>query len=265
MGIPLLRGRDFNDSDLYDRPFVVIISESLARQYFANEDPIGHRTQCGLDSSNWMTIVGVVGDVRQYSPAARPELELYMPVRQHPFMSTDMEVVVRAIGNPKALIPAVQKSIHDTNPEIALKFTTMSAMVADSIDTQRFRTVLASIFAVLALLLALSGMYAVMNYVTTQRMAEFGLRSALGAQRCNIVGLVLGGALKVAAIGVTIGLALSVLTTRLFESMLFGVKSMDATTYGIVIVVVLPVIVLAAAVPGWRASQVDPMVALRYE
>jgi ABC-type antimicrobial peptide transport system permease subunit len=146
-----------------------------------------------------------------------------------------------------------------------LKFTTMSDMVGDSIGTQRFRTVLASIFAVLALLLALSGMYAVMNYVTTQRMAEFGLRSALGAQRGNIVGLVLGGALKVAAIGVTIGLALSVLTTRLFESMLFGVKSMDATTYGIVIVVVLPVIVLAAAVPGWRASQVDPMVALHYE
>ena len=265
MEIPLLRGRDFNDGDVFDRPFVVIISASLARQYFSGEDAIGHRIQCGLDSSKWMTVVGVVGDVRQYSPAARPEPELYMPMRQHPFSATDMEVVVRAIGDPRALIPAVEKAIHDTDPEIALKFTTMSDMVSDSIGAQRFRTVLTSTFAVLALLLALSGMYAVMNYVTRRRTGEFGLRSALGAQRGNIVALVLRGALKVAGIGVAIGLALSIITARLFESMLFGVKSLDATTYGIVIVIVLPVVVLAAAVPSWRASQVDPMVALRYE
>ena len=159
----------------------------------------------------------------------------------------------------------MEKTIHGVNPEIALKFTTMSDMVSDSIGPQRFRSVLASVFAALALLLALFGMYAVMSYTTTQRTAEFGLRSALGAQRGNIVRLVLRGALRVAVIGVAIGLALSMLTTRLFASMLFNVKSLDVVTYTIVIVALFPVIVLAAAVPAWRASRIDPMEALRHE
>ena len=265
MGIPLLRGRDFNDGDLHDRPFVVIISESLARQNFPNEDPIGHRIMCGLDSPNWMTIVGVVGDVRQSSPAAQPGPELYMPLQQHPFMATDQEIVVRTFGNPETLIPAVQNTIHNLDPEVALKFTTMTELVSDSIGAQRFRTALASIFAVLALLLALSGMYAVTSYVTAQRTAEFGLRSALGAQPGNVIRLVLRGAVTLAAIGAIVGVLLSIVTGRLLSSMLFGVKSMDAATYTLVIVVVLPVIVLAAAVPAWRASRVDPMVALRHE
>ena len=265
MGIPLLRGRDFNDADLNDQPFVAIVSESLASQNFPNEDPIGHRIMCGLDSPKWMTIVGVVGDVRQSSPAAQPGPEIYMPLRQHPFPSTDVEVVLRTSRDPQMLIPAVQKTIVGVNSQIAMKFTTMGDLVRDSIGDQRFRAVLASSFAVLALLLALSGMYAVMSYLTTQRTAEFGLRSALGAQPGNIVGLVLRAAVGVAAIGVAAGLLLSILTARLLESMLFGVKSMDAATYASVIAIVLPTIVLAAAIPAWRASRVDPMVALRHE
>jgi putative ABC transport system permease protein len=267
MEIPVLRGRDFNDGDLYDRPFVAIISESLALQYFPKEDPIGHRIQCGMDmdSLNWMTIVGVVSDVRQSSPAARPGPELYMPLWQHPFMANDAELVLRTPGNPESLISAVRNSVRDADPKIALKFTTMTELVSDSIGIQRFRTVLASVFAVLALVLALSGMYAVMSYVTAQRTAEFGLRSALGAQPGNIIRLVLGGATKLAAIGVAIGTLFSLLTGRLLSSMLFGVKSTDALTYALVIVIVVPVVLLAAAWPAWRASRVDPMVALRYE
>ncbi|HXA57222.1 MAG TPA: ABC transporter permease [Candidatus Acidoferrum sp.] len=265
MGIPLLRGRDFDDGDLYDRPFVAIISESLARQNFPNEDPIGHRIMTGMDSPKWMTVVGIVGDVRQSSPAAQPGSEIYMPLEQHPFPSTDLEVVVRTGANPEDLIPAVQRTIHETSPEIAVKFTTMRDLLSDSIGAQSFRTALASIFAVLALLLALSGMYAVMSYVTTQRTSEFGLRSALGAQRGNIVALVLSSAVKVAATGVILGLLLSVFASRLLESMLFGVKSLDAATYAIVAAVILPIILLAAAAPAWRAACVDPMVALRHE
>jgi putative ABC transport system permease protein len=217
------------------------------------------------DSLNWMTIVGVAGDVRQSSPAAQPGPELYMPLGQHPFMASDAELVVRTSGDPKSLIRAVGDSVHDVDPEIAVKFTTMSELVSDSIGIQRFRTVLASVFAALALVLALSGMYAVMSYVTAQRTAEFGLRSALGAQPRSIVRLVLGGATRLAAIGMLAGMLLSIFTGRLLSSMLFGVKSTDALTYMLVIAIVVPVILSAAALPAWRASRVDPMVALRYE
>jgi predicted permease len=265
MGISLLRGRDFDDADLYDRPFVAIISESLAREDFPNEDPIGHRIMCGLDSPNWMTVVGVVGDVRQSSPAAQPGPELYMPLRQHPFYANEAEVVVRTAGDPNRLIPSVQQTVHDVDPQIAMRFTTMSELVSDSIGTQRFRTVLASIFAGLALLLALSGMYAVMNYITAQRTSEFGLRSALGAQQGNLLLLVLRGAARFATAGVAIGVSLSIASSRLLTSMLFGVKSLDVATYALVIAIVIPVVLLASAIPAWRASRVDPVTALRSE
>jgi predicted permease len=265
MGIPLLRGRDFNDADLYDRSFVAIVSESLARQNFPNEDPIGHRVQCGLDSPKWMTIVGVVGDVRQSSPAAEPGPEIYMPLRQHPFVANEVEVVIRTAGDAKTLIPAAQKTIHNLDPEIAMKFTTMNELVSDSIGAQRFRTALASIFAVLAVLLALSGMYAVMSYVSAKRTAEFGLRSALGAQQSNLVLLVLRGAIGMAGIGLAIGAVLSVATGRLLSSMLFGVKNLDPFTYAVVIAIVVPVILLASAIPARRASLADPVTALRCE
>jgi ABC-type antimicrobial peptide transport system permease subunit len=212
-----------------------------------------------------MTVIGVVGDVRQSSPAAQPGPELYMPLWQHPFVANDAELVLRTLGNPALLIPAVQNTVRDVNPEIAVKFTTMSELVSDSIGAQRFRTVLASIFAVLALVLALSGMYALMSYVTTQRTAEFGLRSALGARPRNIIYLVLGGATKLAVIGVITGTLFSILTGRVLSSMLFGVKSADALTYALVIAIVVPVVLSAAALPAWRASRIDPMVALRYE
>jgi ABC-type antimicrobial peptide transport system permease subunit len=151
------------------------------------------------------------------------------------------------------------------NPEVATKFTTMNDLVSDSISAQRFRTALASSFAVLALLLALSGMYAVMNYVTARRTSEFGLRSALGAQPRNILTLVLSGAARLGILGVIAGLGLSIFSGRLLSTMLFGIQSTDPKTYITVIAVVLPVVVLAAALPAWRASRVDPVVALRNE
>jgi predicted lysophospholipase L1 biosynthesis ABC-type transport system permease subunit len=146
-----------------------------------------------------------------------------------------------------------------------MKFTTMSALVSDSIGAQRFRTALASIFAVLAVLLALSGMYAVVSYVTAQRTAEFGLRSALGAQQSNLVLLVLRGAAGIAGTGIAIGVLLSVAAGRWLSSMLFGVKNLDPVTYALVIAIVVPVILLASAIPLRRAMGVAPMVALRYE
>jgi len=267
LGIKLLGGRDFNDGDQNDRPLVVVISESVARQIFPGEDPLGHRIVCGLDATSMkgMTIVGIVGDVRQDSPASQPGPALYMPFRQHPNYAGEVEVVVRTPGNPEALIPAVQNTIRDMNPQVATKFTTMTESVSDSISAQRFRTALASTFAVLALLLALSGMYAVMSYVTTRRTPEFGLRTALGAQPGSIVGLVLGGAAKLAVVGVIAGVLVSFAASRLLSAMLFGVEGTDVSTYAGVIAIVLPVIVLAAVLPAWRASRIDPMIALRHD
>ena len=267
IGMRLLRGRDFNEGDTSDRPLVVVISESLAREVFPNQDPIGHRIGCGfdMDSMKGMTIVGVVSDVRQDSPASQPGPGLYVPLSQHPQRASEVELVIRSSGNPDALVPAVQKTIQEMNPQVATKFTTMTELINDSVGAQRFRSALASSFAGLALLLSIFGMYAVMSYVTTRRTSEFGLRSALGAQPGSIVGLVLGDAAKMALAGVVAGVVLSLTAGRLLRSMLFGLKATDAVTYVGVVALVLPVIVLAAALPAWRSSRVDPMIALRNE
>jgi len=267
IGMKVLRGRDFNEGDTSDRPLVVVISESLARQAFPNEDPLGHRIVCGFDmvSMKGMTVVGVVSDVRQDSPASQPGPGLYVPLDQHPQRADQVEVVVRTSGNPDAMVPVVQKTIQEMNPQVATKFTTMTELVNDSVSAQRFRSALAGSFAGLALLLAISGMYAVMSYVTTRRTSEFGLRSALGAQPGSIVGLVLGDAAKMAMVGVIAGVLLSLAASRLLQAMLFGLKSTDVVTYVGVVVVILPIIVLAAALPAWRSSRVDPMIALRNE
>ena len=267
IGMRLLRGRDFNEGDTGDRPLVAIISESLARAAFPNQDPLGHRIGCGFDmvSMKGMTIVGVVSDVRQDSPASQPGPALYVPLDQHPERADQVELVVRTSGNPDTLVPAVQKTIRDMNPQVSTKFTTMTELINDSLSAERFRSALAVSFAGLALLLAISGMYAVMSYVTTRRTSEFGLRSALGAQPGNIVGLVLGDAAKMALLGLVAGVLLSLTAGRLLRSMLFGLKTTDTVTYAGVIVLILPIIVLAAALPAWRSSRVDPMIALRNE
>jgi predicted permease len=266
MGIPLLRGRDFNANDVYDRPLVTIISESVARQSFPGQDPIGHTIMTGLDAEpKWMTVIGVARDVRQDSPASTPGPTLYMPLQQHPYMANEVEVVMRSAVSPTSLIEPVRSKMRVLNPEIATKFTTMEAMVADSIATPRLRMTLVALFAGLALLLAMTGMYGVMSYVTTQRIPEFGVRMALGASRQNVLLLVLGRATQMALVGVVIGLALAFSAVRVMNSMLFGLKATDAITYAGVLLAVTPVVVLAAAVPAWRAARVDPMTALRNE
>jgi putative ABC transport system permease protein len=264
MGIPLSRGRDFSAGDLYATTPVAIISEALARDSFPNQDPIGQRLQCGLDSvGKWMTIVGVVGDVRQNSPASSPEPELYMPLQQHPYYANELQVVIRTPLDPNSLPSAVRREVRAMNPETAMKFTTMNAMLSASIAKPRFRTFLISSFAGLAVILALVGVYGVMSFVITQRTSEFGLRVAMGANRSDVVRLVLRSALKLAATGLAIGLLLSLATSRIMGSMLFELKPTDALTYMTVLLAVTPIILLAAAIPAWRATRIDPVTALR--
>lgn len=212
-----------------------------------------------------MTVVGVVADVRQDSPASSPGPTLYMPLLQHPFRGNEVEVVMRSAVWPPSLIDPVRSKMRNLNPEVATNFTTMEAMVADSIATPRLRMMLVGLFAGLALLLAMAGMYGVMSYVTAQRIPEFGVRMAMGASPLNLLALVLGRATQMAALGVVIGLGLAFSATRIMNRILFGLKATDAATYAGVLLAVMPIVVLAAAIPAWRAARVDPAVALRNE
>jgi ABC-type antimicrobial peptide transport system permease subunit len=212
-----------------------------------------------------MTIVGVAGDVRQSSPESPPASELYMPLAQHPYYANEVQVVLRTAVEPGSITGALRKLVRATNPEIAMKFQTMDAMVADSIAKPRLRLFLVGMFAGLALVLAMIGVYGVMSYVVTERTPELGLRVAMGAVPQDILTLVLGRAVQLAGGGLAIGALLSIAFGRLIESMLFGVAARDAETYAAVAVALLCMTLLAAAIPAWRASRVDAVTALRQE
>jgi len=265
MGIPLKRGRDFGSEDTHESGMVAVISESLAKQSFGDADPVGKQIRCGLDSDKWMTVAGVVGDVRQESPAERPGATLYMPMTQHPFYANQIHVVLRTAVKPLSLMNAVDERIARVDPPIARRYTTMDAMVNKSVATERFRAALISSFAGVGLLLAMFGVYGTVAYAVTQRRFEFGVRMAFGAERGTILRSVLGHASRMACVGIVLGVALSVGLARLVESMLVGVKPTDPVSLGMVAAVLLMTALGAALGPGWSATRVDPMVALRAE
>jgi predicted permease len=265
MGIPLVAGREFNERDLYDAQFVAIISQSLARKSFPNQDPIGRKIICGLDSDKWMTIVGVVGDVRSDGPGQAPGPELYMPFEQHPYHANELQLAVRTAGPPEALADPVTRKMRALNPDIAVRTTTMETMVSDSIATPRFRTFLVSAFAGVALLLAMAGVYGVTAYLVAQRTPELGLRMALGSAPSGIVGLVLRHAGRLAAAGLILGLVLSAAGTRLMQNLLFGVQVTDVLGYAAAVGAIGVITLAAAAAPAWRAARIDPAIALREE
>jgi len=263
MGIPIKRGRDFSAQDTDQSPFVAVISESLAKQSFGNTDPLGKQVQCGLDSDKWMTVVGVVGDVRQDSPAANPGPTLYMPMTQHPYYGNQIHIVLRTEVKPLTVMNAVRETIARVNPFIAMRFTTMDAMVNTSIATERFRAALISSFAGVGLLLAMLGVYGTMAYTVAQRTFEIGVRMAFGAERGAILGGVLAHAAKLACYGIALGLGLSLMLARLVTSMLVGVRPTDPISLCVASLLLLLTALAAALAPGWRATHVDPMVALR--
>jgi putative ABC transport system permease protein len=263
MGIPLRSGRDFNAQDTYDSPFVAAISESLARQSFGDADPLGKQIQCGLDSDKWMTVIGVVGDVRQESPAEKPGATLYMPMTQHPFFANQIHIVLRTQVKPLALMSVVQATILKLNPLMALRFTTMDEMMDQSIASERFRAALISSFAGVGLLLAMLGVYGTMAYSVAQRTFEIGIRMAFGAEKSVVLGGVLKHAAKLACIGIAAGFALSLLLTQFVASMLVGVRPVDPVSIGAAAFLLLLTALAAAFAPGWKATHIQPMRALR--
>ncbi len=265
MGIPLLRGRDFEKSDSYETQFVAIISQSLARKSFGDTDPIGKQIRCGLDSDKWMTIVGVVGDVRQDSPAQTPGPLLYMPLKQHPYRANEVQVVMHTDLAPMSLMETARKKVLATDPQIATKFTTMQAMVTESTATPRFRSWLVGGFAILGLMLATLGIYGVMAYTVAQRTFEVGVRMTFGAKRGDILGMVIGRAMRLTALGIGLGLMLTIGAARLISSMLFGVSAEDPVSFGIATAILALVALAAAYIPAHRAASVNPLTAIRYE
>jgi putative ABC transport system permease protein len=265
LNIPLLRGREFEENDSYDSEFVAIISSSLARAAFPDQDPIGRKIRCGLDSPKWMTIVGIVGDVAQDSPASRPGPTLYMPLMQHPYHANEFEIVVRTGVTPASLIPMVRNKIQAVDPTIATKFTTMDDLLGDSIAAPRFRTYLLGSFALLGFVLTSLGVYGVMSYTVAQRSFEVGVRMTFGAERSQILRLMLGQAARLTALGVAIGLVISLAATRLMSSMLFGVRASDGPTIVIASAVIVVTALIAAYVPARHAASIDPIKALHYE
>jgi hypothetical protein len=265
MGAPLLRGRDFTVADQFAAEPVAIVSAALARQTFAGEDPIGRRIKCGLDRDVWMRVVGVVGDMRNDSPAEPAAPELYMPVTQHPFMANELQVVVRSYGDPALLTEAVRQTVRGLNPDIATSFTTLRATLDATISAPRFRTYLAGVFAMLALIFAMAGIHGVMSYAVERRRAEFGVRVALGARTPDLARLILGSALRWAVTGTLIGAVLSLAAVRVLASLLVGVQISDARAILLALAAVAASTLAAVAVPIARAAHVDPMTALRQE
>ncbi len=264
--VPVRQGRDFTDGDRRGATMVAIINEALARQAFPGQDPIGRRIQCGLDSLEFMTIVGVVADVRTAGPE-RPALpEIFMPYEQHPAPASALNLVVRPDSDdPLVFAETVRRKIASRNPDVPVRATTMEGTLETASETQRFRTYLLGVFAAVALLLAVAGIYGVLSYSVSQRLPELGVRIALGATPGNIFGLVVGQGAVLAAVGLAIGVALSLMAGRLLEGLLFGVTARDPWSLAAVAVIVTLASLAACYLPGRRAVRVDPMVALRAE
>ncbi len=265
MGIPVLRGRDFSRGDTYESPFVAIISQSMARQSFGDKDPVGKQLRCGLDSDKWMTIVGVVGEVRQDSPASPPVPTLYMPLTQHPYHANEIDVVMRTHLAPLALMETARETVKRMDPQIATRFTTMDAMLTESTAAPRFRSWLVGGFAVLGVLLAMLGIYGVMAYTVAQRTFEVGVRMTFGAKSSDILGMVLGRAMRLTFAGIVIGVVFTAVIARLISSMLFGITAYDPLSFGIACGLLSLVALAAAYFPARRAASINPLAAIRYE
>jgi putative ABC transport system permease protein len=265
LGVPLRTGRDFNERDQFETEFVAIVNESLVKQTYPHENPIGKRLKCGLDNPNLMRIVGVVADIRQSDPTLPPRAAIYMPYLQHPLYGANMRFVFRTQGDPLLLSEPLRRTVREVSSEIPVRFSTMDGRLADTVSSPRFRGILLAVFAAIAVCLAMAGVYGVMAYVVTQRTPEIGLRMALGAGRGVIVRLILARGFRLAGIGMGIGLIGAFLATRLIGTMLYGVTPLDPLTFVLTALSAGLTTFVACAVPALRATRVDPMVTLRQE
>ncbi|HVR97623.1 MAG TPA: ABC transporter permease [Thermoanaerobaculia bacterium] len=266
MGISLLRGRDFTWGDAAGAPLVAIVNESTARRFWPSQEAIGKRLRWGRgDRAPWLTVIGVVGDVR-YREIQSVKPDIYVPFLQDPHWS--MDLMVRTDGDPLALAQSVTGAVQAIEPDQPVaKITTMEQAVSDTVARPRLRTMILGTFAGLALLLAAVGLYGIIAYSVAQRSHEIGIRMALGADRGAVLGLILRQGLALTLAGLAAGLLLSfaVGATGWITELLFGVRATDLLTFAVVPLVLILVALAASLLPARRATRVDPLVALRSE
>lgn len=268
MKIPLRSGRDFAPPDFADQaPLVGIANDALVRQYFVNEDPLGKRVRWSRDPQvRWITIVGVVGDVKHFGLDLPEQPALYTPYTQINPWKRWMSVVARTQSDPGAMTQAVKQQIWKVDSQLPItEVKTMAEVSAASFAARRFNMLLLAIFAGLALVLAAVGIYGVMSYAVTQRTQEIGIRMALGARATDVLKLIIKNGMTLTLLGVAIGVAGAIALTRLLSTLLFGVTPTDKPTFIAVSAVLVLVSLLACYIPARRATKVDPLIALRYE
>jgi predicted permease len=262
MKIPLRTGRFFSDHDNADRQPVAIVDGKFAQRFWAHDNPVGKRVW--FDPKKPITIVGVVGAVKQYGLDAESKIVVYFPDQQQP--DNGIFLVVRTSSDPLSLSGPVLREIHAVDPAAAVyQIRTMQDRLYDSLARQRFSTTMLGAFALFGLILAAIGIYGVMSYLVTQGTHDIGVRVALGAQRANIIQMVLRQGLELTAVGIGVGLFGALALTRVMAGLLFGVSATDAVTFSAVALTLALVAGLATYIPARRATKIDPIVALREE
>ena len=267
MRVPVLRGRPFSDADRIDAPPVVIVNESLARTMFPGADPVGQRISFDREpdsTSAWYTVVGVVGDEHQASPAEAPKMEVFAPAHQED--SPGMTLVARTDGDPAALAPLIRRVVGELDPQLAIRSSeTLNEVAARSVGMQRFLMTLLVVFALVGVTLAVVGVYGVLAQVVRQRTREMGIRIALGASTGDVQWMVVRHGLRLAGTGLVIGAAVALFATRAVRGLLYGVPATDPASFAAAAAVLGLTVLAAAWLPARRASRADPAVALRAE
>jgi putative ABC transport system permease protein len=264
VGVPLRTGRQFHDADANAKNLPIIINETLAKQYWPGKDPVGRRIDMEWGEILHGEVIGVVGDVRLTALDKEVEPTIYW--LHSAAINNSLSFAVKTQGDPESVTAAVIARIHEIDPNLPVSdVRTMEQVLSRSVLQQRFNAITIGLFAATALLLAAIGLYGVIAYSVTQRRREIGIRLALGAQRKQILGLVLMQGVRLAALGATIGLVSALAVNRLLRTFLFQVTPTDLPTYISIALTLMTIALLACYIPARRAAKVDPMVALRYE